>query len=62
MQHDLGRAAGEKDLHSGIVAGAVGERIDETWNLAIDVGPVLCCGSAELRRVGYRWHVEQQVG
>ena len=40
VEHDFGCASGEEDLHGGVVSGAVGERVDDARDLAVDAGPV----------------------
>ena len=40
LQHDLGHAAGEKYLHGGEAPRAVGQRVHEARNLAIDLNPI----------------------
>ena len=62
VEHDLGCSAGEEDLHGGVVSGAVGESVDESRDLAVDAGPVFCCGPVEFRGVGDGGDVEQEIG
>ena len=62
MQHHLGCAAGEEDLHGRVVPRAVGESVDEARNLAIDVCPVFCGGPLEFCGVGDGGDVQEEVG
>ena len=62
VQHDLGHAAGEEDLHGGVVAGAVGQRVDEARDLAVDVCPVFGGWAVEPGGVGDGGDVEQEIG
>ena len=62
VEHDLGDASGEEDLHGGEAAGAVGEGVDEARDFAVDRGPVGGGGAAEAGGVGDGRDVEQEVG
>ena len=61
MQHDLRHAAGEKDLHGGEVAWAVGQRIDDARNLAIGALPVGARGPSQAGSVRDGGNVQQQI-
>ena len=40
FQHHLGHAAGQKHLHGGEITRAVGQRVHQARNLAIDLDPI----------------------
>ena len=62
VKHDLGHAAGKKDLHGGEIARAIGERIDETRHLTIYFGPIRCGGTLQARGMGNGGDMQQEVG
>jgi hypothetical protein len=61
VQHHLRHAAGKKHLHGGEIPRAVGQRIDQTRNLAIDGGPIRSRGPLQASRVGDGRQVQQQI-
>ena len=61
MQHDLGHAAGKKDLHGGMVARPVGQRVNQARCRAIDARPVVKRRPAEARGVRDRRDMEQEI-
>ena len=61
-EHDFRHAAGEKDLHGGEVARAVGKRVDEARDEAIDLNPVRDGGALKARGMGDGGQMEEQVG
>ena len=62
MQHHLGHAAGHEHLHRGMVARAVGQRVDQARRGAVGGGPVGHGRRRQAGRVGDRRHVQHQVG
>ena len=62
VQHDLGHAAGQKDVHRGMADGAVGQGIDQPRHLQIDRVPIVDRGASQSGGVGDRRDVQQQIG
>ncbi len=62
VQHDFGNTAGEKDLNGDVSDGAIGQRIDEARDLAIDLDPIFAGRAAQAGGVGDRGDVQEQVG
>ena len=62
VQHRLRYTAGEVDLHRGEVTRAVGKRVDETRNLAVEAGPVLHGRTPQAGRVGDGRDVQHEIG
>ncbi len=62
MQHRLGHAAREIDLHGGVVLRAVGQRIDEARHLPVDAHPIVDGRTTQPGGVRDRGHVQHEIG
>ncbi len=62
VEHRLRNRAGEKHLHRGMIARAVGKAIDDARRFAIDARPVRGGRLAQTGRVRDGWKVQQQIG
>ena len=62
VEHQLGDAAGEEDLHGGEVRRAVGEDVDEAGDEGVDARPVVDGGAAQAGGVGDGGDVDDEVG
>src|SRR5258706_719790 len=62
MKHHFGYSAGEEDANRRVADWAVGQRIDEAWDAAVDVDPVVNTGTSEAGGVGDGGDVQEEVG
>ena len=61
MQHHFRHAAREKHAHGGMSDRAVGQHIDQTHHLLVDLRPVVHAGPLEPGAKGDSRKVQQQV-
>ena len=62
MEHHLGYAAGEEDLHGGMSLGPVRQDIDKPWHICVDALPIGDCGAGQSGSVRDSGNMEQQIG
>ena len=62
VQHHLGHAAGQEDLHGGIAGGAVGQHVHQARHGAVDRRPIFHHRAAQPGGMGDGRNVQQQIG
>ena len=61
MEHGFGDASGQEDLNGRMVAGAVGEGVDDAGDLPVDASPIGGGGTLQSSGVGDGGQVQDQV-